>query len=59
MAQVALAWVLKNPVVTSPIVGATKSHHLADAAAAVEVRLTDEEITELEAPYTPQLPAGF
>ena len=59
MAQVALAWVLKNPVVSAPIVGATKSHHLADAAAAVEVRLTDEEIRNLEEPYTPQLPAGL
>jgi aryl-alcohol dehydrogenase-like predicted oxidoreductase len=59
MAQVALAWVLKNPVVTAPIVGATKPHHLADAAAAVEVQLTDEEIAALEEPYTPQSPAGF
>ena len=59
MAQVALAWVLKNPVVAAPIVGATKSHHLADAAAAVDVHLTDDEIRTLEEPYTPQLPAGF
>ena len=59
MAQVALAWVLKNPVVTAPIVGATKSHHLADAAAAVDVHLTDDEIRTLEEPYTPQLPAGL
>jgi aryl-alcohol dehydrogenase-like predicted oxidoreductase len=59
MAQVALAWVLKNPVVTSPIVGATKPHHLADAVAAVDVHLTDDEIRALEEPYTPRLPAGF
>ena len=59
MAQVALAWVLKNPVVSAPIVGATKSHHLADAAAAVHVHLTDDEIRTLEEPYTPQPPAGF
>ena len=59
MAQVALAWVLKNPVVTAAIVGATKSHHLADAAAALDVDLTDDEIRTLEEPYTPQLPAGF
>ena len=59
MAQVALAWVLKNPVVSAPIVGATKSHHLADAAAAVHVHLTDDEIRALEEPYTPQPPAGF
>jgi 1-deoxyxylulose-5-phosphate synthase len=59
MAQVALAWVLKNPVVTAPIVGATKPLHLADAVAAVDVHLTDEEIAILEAPYTPREPTGF
>ena len=59
MAQVALAWVLRNPVVTAPIVGATKPHHLPDAAAAVDVHLTDDEIQALEEPYTPRLPAGF
>ena len=59
MAQVALAWVLKNPVVTAPIVGATKPHHLADAVAAVDVHLTDDEIAILEAPYTPREPTGF
>jgi 1-deoxyxylulose-5-phosphate synthase len=59
MAQVALAWVLKNPVVTAPIVGASKPHHLPDAAAALDVQLTEEEIRSLEEPYTPQLPAGF
>jgi 1-deoxyxylulose-5-phosphate synthase len=59
MAQVALAWVLKNPVVTAPIVGPTKPHHLADAAAALDVHLTDDEITILEAPYAPHLPSGF
>jgi 1-deoxyxylulose-5-phosphate synthase len=59
MAQVALAWVLKNPVVTAPIVGATKPHHLPDAAAAVDVHLTDDEIRALEEPYTPRHQAGF
>jgi aryl-alcohol dehydrogenase-like predicted oxidoreductase len=59
MAQVALAWVMKNPSVSAPIVGPTKEHHLADAAAAVEVTLTDEEIAALEAPYTPRLPSGY
>ena len=59
MAQVALAWVLKNPVVTAPIVGATKPLHLADAIAAVDVHLTDDEIAILEAPYTPREPTGF
>jgi aryl-alcohol dehydrogenase-like predicted oxidoreductase len=56
MAQIALAWVLQNPVVSAPVVGATKMHHLADAVAAVEVHLTDEETAELEAPYKPQTP---
>ncbi|MGP4028911.1 aldo/keto reductase [Actinomadura sp. 3N407] len=59
MAQVAMAWVLKNPVVTAPIVGATKPRHLADAAAAMEVQLTDEETTALESPYVPRLPTHF
>jgi len=59
MAQVALAWVLKNHVVTAPIVGATKPHHLADAVAALDVHLTPEEIDALEEPYTVRLPTGF
>ena len=59
MARVALAWVLKNPVVATPIVGPTKPHHLADAAAALDVELTDDEINALEAPYTPHSPTGF
>jgi aryl-alcohol dehydrogenase-like predicted oxidoreductase len=59
MAQVALAWVLHNPAVDAPIVGPTKVHHLADAAAAVELELTDEEIIALEERYTPRLPSGY
>lgn len=51
MAQVALAWVMRNPVVDAPIVGPTKEHHLADAVAALDVQLTDEEVAEMEAPY--------
>ncbi|GAA3453386.1 aldo/keto reductase [Dactylosporangium matsuzakiense] len=54
MAQVALAWVLSKPVVSCPIVGATKAHHLQDAVAALELRLSAAEIAELEAPYLPQ-----
>ena len=53
MAQVAMAWVLKNPVVSAPIVGATKPHHLADAVAALDIELTDDEITALEQHYVP------
>ena len=56
MSQVALAWLLVKPVVSAPIVGATKPHHLADAAAAVAITLTEEEIRQLEEPYTPQAP---
>ena len=51
MGQVALAWVLRHPVVDSPVVGATKEHHLADAAAAVDLNLTDEESATLERDY--------
>ncbi|WP_203566786.1 aldo/keto reductase [Aestuariimicrobium ganziense] len=53
MATLALAWVLANPAITAPIVGATKPHHLADAAAALDVELTDEEMTALADVYTP------
>jgi len=59
MAQVALAWVMKNPSVVAPIVGPTKEHHLADAVAAAEVRLTEDEIEALESAYTPRLPSGY
>jgi aryl-alcohol dehydrogenase-like predicted oxidoreductase len=58
-AQLALAWLLSKSVVTAPIVGATKPHHLADAAAAVTVRLTLEEIKSLEEPYVPHPVLGF
>ena len=54
MAQVALAWVLSKPVVSCPIVGATKPNHLQDAVAALDLELTDGEIAELEERYTPQ-----
>ena len=57
-AQVALAWTLANPVVDAPIVGATKEHHLADAVAAVDLRLDDDEIAGLEERYEPRGIAG-
>lgn len=57
-AQVALAWMLHKPFVTAPIIGATKAHHLEDALAALKLSLSDEEIAELEAPYTPRAVSG-
>ncbi|MCC3763427.1 aldo/keto reductase [Glycomyces sp. TRM65418] len=59
MATIAMAWVLRNPVVDAPIVGATKPHHLTDAVAALDVELTDEEVTSLEQSYTPREPTFF
>jgi aryl-alcohol dehydrogenase-like predicted oxidoreductase len=52
-ARVALAWVLSKPVVTSPIIGATKLHYLEDANAALSVQLTLEEIQKIEKPIGP------
>jgi aryl-alcohol dehydrogenase-like predicted oxidoreductase len=57
-AQVALAWVLQQPGVTSPIVGATKLEHLDDAVAALSLRLSPEECATLEAPYVPHEVVG-
>lgn len=57
-AQVALAWLMAQPTVTSPIVGVTKPQHLADAVAAVDLELTEDEITELGAGYLPHAVAG-
>ena len=59
MAQVALAWMLSKPVISSPIVGATKPHHLEDAVKVVEVKLDAEEIKALEEPYVPHPVQGF
>jgi aryl-alcohol dehydrogenase-like predicted oxidoreductase len=50
-AAVAVAWVLANPSVTSPIIGMTKPHHLADALKAIELKLDDETKKYLEEPY--------
>jgi 1-deoxyxylulose-5-phosphate synthase len=58
-AQVALAWLLAKPVITAPIVGATKLDHLDDALASVRVRLSDDEIALLEEPYVPHAVVGF
>ena len=58
-AQVALAWMLSKAFITSPIVGASKPHHLDDAVAALDLKLSDEEITLLEEDYVPHPVAGF
>jgi aryl-alcohol dehydrogenase (NADP+) len=52
--QVALAWVLSKAGITAPIVGASKAHHLADAVAALDIKLTEAEIAALEKPYKPK-----
>ena len=52
-AQVAMAWLLHQPGVTSPIVGATKLGHLDDAVASLDVKLDAAELKELEEPYQP------
>jgi aryl-alcohol dehydrogenase-like predicted oxidoreductase len=53
MAQVALAWMLSKPVITAPVIGATKPQHLEDAIAALAIQLTPEEIQQLEEAYRP------
>jgi aryl-alcohol dehydrogenase-like predicted oxidoreductase len=58
-AQVALAWLLAKPVITAPIVGATKLQHLDDALTAVRVKLSEDEIALLEEPYVPHAVVGF
>ena len=58
-AQIALAWLFSKSVVTAPIVGATKPHHLEDAVGALNVKLTTEEVAALEAPYIPHPVLGF
>jgi aryl-alcohol dehydrogenase (NADP+) len=57
-AQVALAWLVQQPAVTAPIIGVTRSQHLRDAVAALELDLSSEELASLEAPYQPHPVAG-
>jgi aryl-alcohol dehydrogenase-like predicted oxidoreductase len=52
-AQVALAWVLQAPGITSPIIGATKTAQLQELIAAVDIKLSPEEVASLEKPYKP------
>ncbi|HEX8418732.1 MAG TPA: aldo/keto reductase [Sphingomonas sp.] len=58
-AQIALAWVLSKPVVSAPIVGASKPGHLEDAVAALGIVLAEDELIRLEAPYVPHAVVGF
>ena len=58
-AQIALAWLLQKKPIAAPIIGASRPQHLPEAAAAVELTLTAEEIKALEAPYVPHAVAGF
>jgi aryl-alcohol dehydrogenase (NADP+) len=55
--QIALAWVLSNPTITAPIIGASKPHHIGDAVKALEVKLTADELKTLQAPYKPKVVA--
>jgi aryl-alcohol dehydrogenase-like predicted oxidoreductase len=58
-AQIALAWMLSKPVITAPIIGATKLNHLEDAVAALSVKLSEDEIRQLEESYQPHPVLGF
>ncbi len=58
-AQIALAWLLQRTPITAPIIGASRPNHLSEAAAAVELKLTADEIQALEAPYVPHTQVGF
>jgi aryl-alcohol dehydrogenase-like predicted oxidoreductase len=57
-AQIALAWLLHQPAIVAPIVGASKMPHLEDAVAAVSLKLSEEEIATLEKSYVPHEIAG-
>jgi aryl-alcohol dehydrogenase-like predicted oxidoreductase len=59
MATIALAWVLRHPQVSAPIIGATKPHHIADAVAALDIELSDDEVTFLTEAYMPHPVVGF
>lgn len=58
-AQVALAWVIGKAGVSAPIIGASKPHHMEDAIAALEIKLTAEEVAALESPYVPHEVVGI
>lgn len=52
-AQIALAWLLQRPGVAAPIIGTTKLKHLKDSVKAVDIQLTEDEVTDLESAYQP------
>ena len=58
-AQVALAWLLRTPGITAPIIGASKPGHFEDALAALKIDLSEAEVAALEAPYLPHAVVGF
>jgi 1-deoxyxylulose-5-phosphate synthase len=58
-AEIALAWLLQKAQITAPIIGASRPNHLPEAAAAVELKLTSDEVKALETPYVPHMPVGF
>ncbi len=59
MAQIAIAWLLTNPVVAAPVLGMTNPRHLDDAVAAITTTLTEHERHTLTTPYTPRQPTGY
>ena len=58
MAQVSLAWMLSKPYITAPIVGCTDPKHVEEAVSALDIKLSDETIKALEAPYVPHIKTG-
>ncbi|CDM59431.1 MULTISPECIES: aldo/keto reductase [Rhizobium] len=58
-AQIATAWILQKGAVTAPIIGASKANQLADAVAALSVKLTPEDVVAMEEPYVPHRVEGF
>lgn len=57
-AQIALAWMLQKPAITSPIIGASKMYQLDEAIAALDIKLSDEDMTALEELYQPKIIHG-
>jgi aryl-alcohol dehydrogenase (NADP+) len=57
--QLACAWILQAPGVTAPIIGATKTHHLKEILATVDIKLSAEEVAALEKPYRPHPILGY